>query len=105
MRLAAVTVSTMKRYAILVAKNGGKPADEDDVSSILGMHAEVCRTLLQMVKHGVRNKVLGTNLHLVYSLVYLQRDFNMVAKSKRKCVCTTCVLLLDKALDKFIAHE
>ena len=42
MRLASVLVSSMKRYTVLIMKNGGRPADEGDVSSLLGMYAEVC---------------------------------------------------------------
>ena len=41
MRLASVLTGCMKRYTVLVSKNGGKPADEGDVSSVIGMHAEV----------------------------------------------------------------
>lgn len=75
MRLASVTVSCMKRYVVECGKNGGKPAEEGDIMSTLGMYGETCRTLLQLLKHGVRARVVGRNLHLVYSLVYLQRDF------------------------------
>lgn len=41
MRLASVAVSSMKRYTVLVMKNGCKPAHEGDISSPLGMYAEV----------------------------------------------------------------
>ncbi len=41
MRLASVLVSSMKRYTVLVMKNGGRAAKEGDVSSVLGMYAEV----------------------------------------------------------------
>ena len=75
MRLASVTVSCMKRYVVECGKNGGKPAEEGDIMSTLGMYGETCRTLLQLLKLGVRARVVGRNLHLVYSLVYLQRDF------------------------------
>jgi len=46
------------------------------------MYAEACRILLQLVKQGVRRKVVEKNLHLVYALVYNQRDFNTILKSK-----------------------
>lgn len=75
MRLASVTVSCMKRYVVECGKNSGKPAEEGDVLSSLGMYGETCRTLLQLLKHGVRARVVSRNLHLVYALVYLQRDF------------------------------
>ena len=84
MRLASVLIATMKRYTILVMKNGGKPAADGDVTSTLGMYAEACRILLQVVKHTVRRKVVDKNLHLVYALVYNQRDFNTIIKSKCK---------------------
>jgi hypothetical protein len=84
LRLVAVLIATMKRYTILVMKNGGKPAEEGDVTSTLGMYAEACRILLQVVKHGVRRKVVESNLHLVYSLAYNQREFNTILKSKCK---------------------
>lgn len=82
LRLVGVLVATMKRYAILVMKNGGKPAEDGDVTSTLGMYAEACRILLQVVKQGVRRKVVESNLHLVYALAYNQREFNTILKSK-----------------------
>lgn len=75
MRLASVTVSCMKRYVVECGKNGGKPAEDCDILSTLGMYGETCRTLLQLLKHGIRARVVRRNLHLVYALVYLQRDF------------------------------
>ena len=41
MRLVSVLISSMKRYTVLVMKNAGNAADESDVSSPLGMYAEV----------------------------------------------------------------
>lgn len=84
MRLISVLIATMKRYTLLVMKNGGRPAEEGDVSSMLGMYAEACRILLQIVKQGVRRKVVEKNLDLVYALVYYQRDFNTILKAKCK---------------------
>ena len=95
MRLVSVLIATLKRYTILVMKNGGKPAADGDVTSILGMYAEACRILLQVAKHAVRRKVVETNLHLVYALVYNQREFNTIIKSKCKLVLVhfrLCVL-------------
>ena len=86
MRLASVTVSCMKKYTVLVGKNGGKPADEGDVMSVLGMYGETCRTLLQVVKHSIRARVVGKNLHLIYALVYLQRDFYDIMSARCKCM-------------------
>lgn len=37
------------------------------------------------MKHSIRRKVVDKNLHLVYALVYHQRDFKTVLKAKRKC--------------------
>jgi hypothetical protein len=84
MRLVSVLIATMKRYTLLVMKNGGRPAEEGDVNSMLGMYAEACRILLQIVKQGVRRKVVDKNLHLVYALVYNQRDFHTILKAKCK---------------------
>eukprot|EP00558_Chaetoceros_sp_UNC1202_P001337 CAMPEP_0197256810 /NCGR_PEP_ID=MMETSP1429-20130617/76662_1 /TAXON_ID=49237 /ORGANISM="Chaetoceros sp., Strain UNC1202" /LENGTH=228 /DNA_ID=CAMNT_0042720479 /DNA_START=486 /DNA_END=1172 /DNA_ORIENTATION=- len=72
----------MKRYTVLVMKNGGRPAEEGDVSSALGLYAETCRILLQVVKHSVRRKIVDKNLHLVYALIYHQRDFNSILRAK-----------------------
>ena len=74
----------MKRYTLLVMKHGGKPADDGDVTSTLGMYAEACRILLQLVKHSVRRKVVDKNVHLIHALVFNQRDFNTIIKSKCK---------------------
>ena len=86
MRLVSVLIATMKRYTLLVLKNSGRPAEDGDVSSVLGMYAEACRILLQIVKQGVRRKVVEKNLHLVYALVYNQRDFNVLLKAKCKWI-------------------
>jgi hypothetical protein len=59
-RLASVLVSSMKRYTVLVMKNGGKPAEEGDVSSLLGMYAEVS---------SVENSILGLNVQLDHSQI------------------------------------
>ena len=75
MRLASVTVSCMKKYTVLVGKNGGRPAEDGDLSSDLGMYGETCHTLLQVVKHGIMARHVDKNLHLIYALTYLQRDF------------------------------
>jgi hypothetical protein len=82
MHLVSVLISTMKRYTVLVIKNGGKPASEEDVTSILGMYSESCRILLQVVKHAIRKKTVDKNLHLVYALVYHQRDLTTVLNAK-----------------------
>lgn len=82
MHLVSVLISTMKRYTVLVMKNGGKPASDEDVSSILGMYSESCRILLQVVKHTIRKKMVDKNLHLVYALVYHQRDITTVLNAK-----------------------
>lgn len=82
MHLVSVLISSMKRYTVLVMKNGGNPALEEDVSSILGMYSESCRILLQVVKHAIRKKIVDKNLHLVYSLVYHQRDLTSVLNAK-----------------------
>jgi hypothetical protein len=42
MRLASVTVSSMKKYAVLCAKKGGVVDGHDGQDILLGMHAEVC---------------------------------------------------------------
>lgn len=82
MHLVSVLISTMKRYTVLVIKNGGKPASEEDVTSILGIYSESCRILLQVVKHAIRKKTVDKNLHLVYALVYHQRDLTTVLDAK-----------------------
>lgn len=82
MHLVSVLISSMKRYTFLVMKNGGIPASEEDVSSILGMYSESCRILLQAVKHAIRKKIVDKNLHLVYALVYHQRELTTVLNAK-----------------------
>ena len=41
MRLVSVLLATMKRFTVLVMKNGGRVAGEEDVTSLLGMYSEV----------------------------------------------------------------
>jgi hypothetical protein len=81
MRLVSVTVSIMKRHSKLRAALGKDvQVDEDDLSTPLGMYAEVSRTLLSLVKHGMSSRNLERNLHLVYSLVYHQSDLQKLFK-------------------------
>lgn len=80
MRLAAVTVSSMKRYMSLLHDNPG--IDEDDLSSPTAVHGEVARTLLAVLKHCLSTKNVDHNLHLVYALVYHQLDFKKAVSTK-----------------------
>mmetsp|Transcript_9017 Transcript_9017/g.15988 ORF Transcript_9017/g.15988 Transcript_9017/m.15988 type:complete len:622 (+) Transcript_9017:3-1868(+) len=79
-RLVSVTISCFKRYATLVAENGGEPEMEDDLSTLLGMHGETCRTLLTLIKHSIRRKCLEKNIHLVYAILLEQRDFQKICQ-------------------------
>lgn len=82
MRLVSITVSCMKRYMTLVAKNGGKVETEEDMSSTMGMYGEVSRTLLRLLRYSVGPKNIERNLHVVYALVYHQTDFLSMAAKK-----------------------
>jgi Dyggve-Melchior-Clausen syndrome protein len=80
MRLASVTISTMKRYTAMRQENAAAgievdDEDEDDLSSPTAMHGEVARTLLRVLKHCLGPRSIEGNLHLVYALVYHQADF------------------------------
>ncbi|GAX25400.1 hypothetical protein FisN_5Lh500 [Fistulifera solaris] len=79
MRLSAVAVACIKRYAELVVENPND--DEEDLSSPRAMHGEVARTLLQVIRHCVGSKNIDRNLHLIYALVYHQTDFKKVFTS------------------------
>ena len=74
MRLAAVTISSLKNYSLHVARNGGGE-DSEDLTTPLGMYGEVSRTLLGLLRHALNPNNLDKNLHLVYSLVYHQTEF------------------------------
>ncbi|EJK62767.1 hypothetical protein THAOC_16606, partial [Thalassiosira oceanica] len=67
-RLVSVAAVTFKRYAVLIAENGGQLEVEGDVSTPIGMHGETCRTLLQLIKHSIRSKCLAKNIHVVYEI-------------------------------------
>jgi len=84
MRLVSVSVGCMKRFRSLIVRERGVGGgvggeyivpEEGDLSSLVGMYGETCRTLLQLLKHAVRPKVVETNIHLVYALAYYQTDF------------------------------
>ena len=82
MRLASVTISSMKRYTKLREENPNE--DEDDMSSPTAMHGEVSRTLVRVIKHCLSAKNIEHNLHLVYALVYHQTDFKRAVAMKGK---------------------
>jgi len=76
MRVAFVTIATLKKYSLIVARNDG---NEEDLNTPMGMYGEVVRTLLGMLRHCLSPKSLRDNIHLVYALVYHQNDFREVA--------------------------
>lgn len=75
-RLVSVAAVTFKRYAVLIAENGGQLEVEGDVSTPIGMHGETCRTLLQLIKHSIRSKCLAKNIHVVYEIFRDQKVFS-----------------------------
>jgi hypothetical protein len=91
MRLASVTVSVMKRHVKLHVssaslKTEGDKSGEDteaDLSTPLGMYAEVARTLLGIIKHCLSHRNIERNLHLVYALVYHQVDMLRLFKNEK----------------------
>jgi len=80
MRLASITVSTMKRYVVLRKEN--PDVDEEDLSNQTAQHGEVSRTLLRVLKLCLSAKNIERNLNLVYALVYHQGDFKKVTSGK-----------------------
>ena len=93
MRLVAVALSTMKRYATLRQQEmkmnpSANHHDEDDdqneneLSTPLDMHREVAQTLLRLLKQCLSAKNIERNLHLVYALVYHQTDFKKIVSAK-----------------------
>ncbi|GKY92668.1 hypothetical protein MPSEU_000236800 [Mayamaea pseudoterrestris] len=80
MRLASVTLSSMKRYALL--KQDHPDVDEEDLSHPIAMHGEACRTLLQVVKQCFATKSIDRNLHLVYAMVYHQVEFKKLVTAQ-----------------------
>mmetsp|Transcript_21775 Transcript_21775/g.35967 ORF Transcript_21775/g.35967 Transcript_21775/m.35967 type:complete len:932 (-) Transcript_21775:841-3636(-) len=79
MRLVAVTISSLKKYATFLARNDGK--DDDDLTTPVGMYGEVARTLLGVLRHCLGPKNLDKNLHLIYSLVYSQTEFKELVEN------------------------
>jgi len=97
-RLVSVTTSCFKRYATLVAENGGEPElEEGDLSTLLGMHGETCRTLLSLIKHSIRRKCLEKNIHLVYALLLEQRDIQKIYQYASLGDMSPISSLIDKA--------
>ena len=79
MRLAAVAVSSLKKYKSMKARNGtnnNNGGEDEDLSTPLGMHGEVVRTLLSVVRHCLRPKHIETNINLVFALLYHQAEWN-----------------------------
>jgi hypothetical protein len=92
MRLASMAVSSMKRYTTLLQEHvtSGAAVDDDaesDLTQPLGMHAEVARTILHVIKSSLRSKHVDRNLYLVYALVYHRADLNRIFTGKGKCHC------------------
>ena len=80
LRLASVTLSSMKRYATLKQENPN--IDEEDLDNPTAMHGEVCRTLLRVVKECFATKTIERNLHLVYAMVYHQVEFKKLVAAQ-----------------------
>jgi len=100
-RLVSVTTSCTKRYSAMVAENGNNQEAEGDVSSLLSMHGETCRTLLQLIKHSIRPKCLEKNMHLLYSLLLEQRELIRISNSNlfKHGELESIVALMKRALD------
>jgi hypothetical protein len=86
LRLAAVTLSSMKRYTSLKKQFPNVVEDEEDLSTPLAMHGEVSRTLLHVIKNALSPKNMEDNLHLVYALVYHQADFKRLVSIPGKAL-------------------
>ena len=90
MRLASVAVSVMKRHLKLRTKvlndNDANAIDEleGDLTTPLGMYAEVAHNLLSILVDCLAPRKIERNLHLVYALVYHQADFVKIFKSSKK---------------------
>lgn len=74
MRLANVTISSLKNYSLRVARSGGEGEHDEDLTTPLGMYGEVARTLLGLLRHCLSPKNIDKNLQLIYSLVYQQAE-------------------------------
>lgn len=90
MRLASVAVSVMKRHLKLRTKvlndNDASAIDEleGDLTTPLGMYAEVAHNLLSILVDCLAPRKIERNLHLVYALVYHQADFVKIFKTSKK---------------------
>ncbi|KAI2491903.1 hypothetical protein MHU86_22669 [Fragilaria crotonensis] len=74
MRLANVTISSLKNYSLRVARSGGEGEHDEDLTTPRGMYGEVARTLLGLLRHCLSPKNIDKNLQLIYSLVYQQAE-------------------------------
>lgn len=92
MRLVSVTITIMKKHLSLYSSSAGEsttehrnstPQSEDYLSTPLGMYEEVALTLLGVINHCLSPKAIEGNLHLVYSLVYHQGDFNRIMNARK----------------------
>ena len=92
LRLASVTLSSMKRYAALKHENPN--VNEEDLANPTAMHGEVCRTLLRVVKECFATKTIERNLHLVYAMVYHQVDFKKLVSAQGTSFASLSVLQL-----------
>lgn len=94
MRLVSVTVNVMKKHAKLalaashykddvIEENGDNEVGGASSSiGLLDMLAEVTRSLLGLIKHGLSVKNMEGNVHLIYALVYHQVDLINLSKTK-----------------------
>jgi len=98
-RLVSVTTSCFKRYSTLVAENGEEPEIdmEGDLSTLLGMYGETCRTLLTLIKHSIRRKCLEKNIHLVYQVLIEQQDFEHMSQYVSLGDISSISALIEKA--------
>lgn len=76
MRLTFVTIATLKKYSLIVARKDG---NEEDLSTPMGMYGEVVRTLIGLLRHCLSPRSIRNNIHLIYALVYHQADFREVS--------------------------
>ena len=104
-RLVSVAAISFKRYAVLIAENGGQLEVEGDVSTPIGMHGETCRTLLQLIKHSIRSKCLAKNIYVVFEILRDQKVFAAMLQCKHdgsfRCISETWSSLVLTCLPSF----
>jgi Dyggve-Melchior-Clausen syndrome protein len=97
MRLVTVTISSLKNYALHIARNSGRENNQGH-STPIEMYGEVVRTLLVLLKHSLGPRNIDKNMNLLYALLYQEAEFTLLIEKPSLLGVKQDLMLVEKII-------